>query len=527
MPVAFLLACILEAILSLRLYCRHKPISNCFMQRTCFIILMILLPAYSSFAQKREFRAAWIATVSNIDWPSKPGLPAIEQQQQFIRRLDQLVKMGCNSVIVQIRPAADAFYASKMEPWSRYLTGKQGQPPFPYYDPLQFMIEETHKRNIEFHAWFNPFRALVDSKKNPNPPDHITLKHPEWIIAYGGKSYINPGVPEAREYVIKVITDVVKRYDIDAVHLDDYFYPYRIAGLEFNDGGSYNTFSMGINNREDWRRNNVTLFVANLNTNIKAIKPYVKFGISPFGVWRNASKDPEGSMTRGGQTNYDDLYSDIRLWLEKGWIDYALPQLYWEHRHRAAPFEVLLPWWRDHAYHRHVYYGLGLYRMLGATTGVWGGTKELLSQINDIRTEAPNSGYALYSLSNLDKIYQPIGDSLAFYGRHIAFPPPMKWLDSIAPPPPAMVKAIPSSQGTLIQWQDHDHNKKTTRYAVYRFHKGEQADLEQNDHIIGLTSETELLDASANHGGPYFYVVTALDRLWNESKGIQVAVPGN
>jgi uncharacterized lipoprotein YddW (UPF0748 family) len=507
----------------------HIPTNNfhCSMQRIFFMLLVASLFAIPSSAQKREFRAAWIATVSNIDWPSRPGLPAIEQQQQFIRRLEQLERMGCNAVIVQIRPAADAFYASKLEPWSRYLTGKQGQPPFPYYDPLQFMIEEAHKRNIEFHAWFNPFRALVDSRKNPNPPDHITYKHPDWIISYGGKSYINPGIPEAREYVINVITDVVKRYDIDAVHLDDYFYPYRIANLAFNDAASHHNFNMGIENREDWRRNNVTQFVTNLNTNIKAIKPYVKFGISPFGVWRNASKDPEGSRTRGGQTNYDDLYSDIRLWLEKGWIDYALPQLYWEHNHRAAPFEVLLPWWRDHAYDRHVYYGLGLYRMLNAPTGIWGSTRELLSQIKDIRTQTSNSGYALYSLSNLDKIYQPIGDSLAAYGRQIAFPPVMKWLDSIPPAAPTAVKAIPSSQGTLVQWQEHNPHKETLRFAIYRFRKGESPDLEDAANIIGLTSKTEFLDATANTGGPYFYIVTALDRVWNESKGVQVAVHGN
>ncbi len=207
------------------------------MNKIISVILILLTCATVIHAQpsKREFRAAWIATVANIDWPSKPGLPSIEQQEQFVRRLDQLKQVGCNAVIVQIRPSSDALYASSIEPWCHYLTGRQGQPPFPYYDPLTFMIAEAHKRNMEFHAWFNPFRALVDSHKNPNPPKHVTYTHPEWIISYGGKSYIDPGYPEAREYVIKVITDVVKRYDIDAVHLDDYFYPYRIAGQQFGD----------------------------------------------------------------------------------------------------------------------------------------------------------------------------------------------------------------------------------------------------------------------------------------------------
>ena len=359
--------------------------------------------------------------------------------------------------------------------------------------------------------WWTAVKTLILPATSPRT-------HPQWIVNYGDKSYINPGIPEAREYVIKVISDVVKRYDIDAVHLDDYFYPYRIAGKTFNDAAAFSTYSMGINDREDWRRNNVSLFITNLNNNIKGLKPYVKLGISPFGVWRNYSRDTAGSRTRGGQTDYDDLYADVRLWMEKGWIDYVLPQLYWEHYHRAAPFEVLMPWWRDHAYGRHVYYGLGLYRMLNAYSGTWAGTRELLSQISDIRRDAPGTGYVLYSLSNLDKIFVPIKDSLAAYGRSIAFPPVMKWIDSIPPAAPVALKAIPSPDGTLVQWQANNVQKETLRFAVYRFRKNEPVDLENNRHIIGVTDKHEFLDEEANKGGPYVYRVTALDRLWNESK---------
>ena len=183
------------------------------MVRTCALFIGFIFLSLNLVAQspKREFRAAWIATVSNIDWPSKPGLPAVQQQQEFISRLDQLKYLGCNAVIVQIRPASDAFYESSFEPWSRFLTGKQGRPPFPYYDPLEFMIEQAHIRNMEFHAWFNPFRALTDSKKNPNPANHVTKRHPDWVVNHGGKALLNPGIPEAREYVIRVILDVVKR----------------------------------------------------------------------------------------------------------------------------------------------------------------------------------------------------------------------------------------------------------------------------------------------------------------------------
>lgn len=492
------------------------------------IFCLSLFLSFTAFAQqalpKRELRAAWIATVSNIDWPSKPGLPAAEQQRQFIARLDQLQAIGINTVIVQIRPTADAFYKSDIEPWSRYLTGRVGTPPSPYYDPLEFMVTEAHRRNMDFHAWFNPFRALTDSKKNPNPPEHVTRKHPDWVISYGGKSYLDPGNPAARDYVISIISDVVARYDIDAVHIDDYFYPYRIAGQEFGDAVSFRKFNNGIPNREDWRRNNVTVFVQQLNTIIKAQKPWMKLGISPFGVWRNQSKDPIGSPTRGGQTCFDDLYADVRLWQEKGWIDYLMPQLYWEHNHRLVAFEVLQPWWQSHAYERHVYYGLGLYRMLPPAKGVWRSAAELLWQIRDIRKLAPGSGYALYSASNLDKITVRISDSLEAVNRHPAIPPAMPWLDSIAPAQPRL-SVTASTAGTVLRWDVANPKAEVLRYLVYRFKEGEATDLNRSDRILTLTADMQYLDNDKNRPARCTYVVTALDRTWNESKGGMISFP--
>lgn len=485
---------------------------------TIFHTVAFLLLSLHAFAQapKREFRAAWIATVANIDWPSKPGLPSQVQQQEFINRLDELKALGCNVAIVQIRPVADALYPSTIEPWCHYLTGRQGQPPFPYYDPLKFMIEETHKRNMEFHAWFNPFRALMDSRKNLNPHSHVTFQHSDWIINYDGKSLIDPGNPDARAYVIKVITDVVKRYDIDAVHLDDYFYPYRVAGKEFGDARSYARYGQGSTSKDDWRRGNVNLFISQLNAEIKAIKPFVQLGISPFGVWRNSNHDPEGSPTHAGQTDYDDLYADVLLWMRKGWIDYLLPQLYWEHNHHAAAFNILLPWWAEHAYGRHVYYGLGVYRMLNAHSGSWTGTGEIMSQIRDLR-HYPNSGYAFYSASCFDKL-PAIRDSIRYHANAtLAMPPTMRWLDSIAPAAPAL-KAIPSAQGTLLQWQHSNPSKELVHYAVYRFINDEPIDLNRADRIIAILGKEEFLDANANRYSKSTYVVTALDRLWNESR---------
>lgn len=467
--------------------------------------------------QKREFRAAWIATVANIDWPSKPGLPASVQQSEFIARIDQLKKMGCNAVIVQIRPASDALYPSELEPWSHYLTGKQGEPPTPYYDPLEFMIAETHQRNMEFHAWFNPFRALVDSKKNANPKNHVTRTHPDWIINYGGKAYIDPGMWPARDYVISVVMDVVKRYDIDGVHLDDYFYPYRVAGQTFNDKKSYTLYGQG-RNKDDWRRENVDQFVTQLNKKIKEVKPYVKFGISPFGVWRNSTKDPDGSQTKAGTTCFDDLYSNVLLWMKNGWVDYLMPQLYWEHGHKAASFTTLLPWWNAHSYNRHMYYGLGVYRMWESPTAAWKSGEELFWQIRDIRLVCTNSGCCYYSASSFNKIKDHVVDSLTnMYNRYPALPPVMKWIDSVAPASPAL-KITQSGKGNLLEWQHNNTKKEPIKYIVYRFEEGEPVAIERPEKMVAIQKGTSFNDNTALHNKNYTYVVTALDRLWNESK---------
>lgn len=486
-------------------------------QALIIIFLFSFCIAVEAQSTKYEFRGAWIATVANIDWPSKPGLPAIEQQQQFIHRIEQLKELGCNAVIVQVRPVCDAFYNSNIEPWSRYLTGRQGESPFPYYDPLIFMIEEAHKRNMEFHAWFNPYRALMNSEVNPNPPKHVTRTHPEWIISYAGKSYLDPGIPEAREYVLNVICDVVKRYDIDAVHLDDYFYPYRAPGKEFGDYRTYAKYGGNLS-IGDWRRNNVSLFISQLNTSIKNIKPTMKLGISPFGVWRNKSQDPEGSDTRGGQTNYDDLYADVLLWMQKGWIDYLMPQLYWEHTHKAVPFTVLMPWWYGHCYKRHMYYGLGLYRMAESKKGPYTSEHELLWQLRDIREQCPNTGYCFYNSSSFDKIRPAFKDSLKYsHAKYPAFVPPMLWLDSVAPSAPNLKMEL-SASGATLKWEQNNPQKEPLRYVVYRFVNNEPINLDRNDKIISIQRGTDYNDPDAKKFRQTAYVVTALDRLWNESK---------
>jgi uncharacterized lipoprotein YddW (UPF0748 family) len=400
---------------------------NIVLRSVCLCVALMFISIISFSQLTHEFRAAWVATVENIDWPSRGNYDTERQKQEYIDLLDMHKRNGMNAVIVQVRPATDAFYPSPYEPWSQYLTGKQGKAPYPYYDPLAFMVEEAHKRGMEFHAWCNPYRAEMKIGRSSIAPDHITKTHPEWFVTYGDKRYFDPGNKEAQEYVVKVVRDMVKRYDIDGVHFDDYFYPYRIAGKEFPDEKSYSRHGSGMN-KEDWRRSNVDSIILKLHNAIREENSYCKFGISPFGVWRNSDKDPMGSATKAGVTNYDDLYADILLWLRNGWIDYVAPQLYWEIGHKAAPFEVLLDWWSKHTYGKHCYIGLGLYR--AGSNAAWRDPNQLPKQIRAMR-EYPEIQGAIY-FSSRSFLNNPNGwnDSLQHnYYKYPAQVPPMAWLD--------------------------------------------------------------------------------------------------
>ena len=358
---------------------------------------------------KPEFRGVWIATVSNIDWPAFPTVSAEIQKASFIRLLDMHKANGLNAVVVQVRPAADAFYPSQYEPWSQFLTGIQGQPPFPYYDPLAFMVTETHKRNMEFHAWMNPYRAVFNTSTSSISATHITKLHPDWFLMYGDKKYFDPGNKEVQQYVTAIVQDVVKRYDVDAIHFDDYFYPYRIAGKNFPDDIMYRQYGNGLS-KDDWRRSNTDSIISNLHKTIKATRANCQFGISPFGVWRNIANDPDGSITTAGQTNYDDLYADILLWLRKGWVDYITPQLYWEFGHKAAPFEELVQWWGRHTYGKNCYIGLGIYR--AGSNAAWSNKNQLPMQINAIRNIPTLNGMVFYSSKVFEKNPNGWNDSL-------------------------------------------------------------------------------------------------------------------
>jgi uncharacterized lipoprotein YddW (UPF0748 family) len=394
------------------------------------IILLSLFVPFSLFAQSPEFRGVWIATVDNIDWPLKGMVNVDSQKQEYIRQLDMHKRNGMNAVIVQVRPAADAFYPSPYEPWSQWLTGVQGQPPSPYYDPLQFMISEAHKRGMEFHAWLNPYRADFNIGASSIAPNHITRIHPEWFLSYGGKKYFDPSNRLAQAFVVNVVRDIVQHYNVDGIHMDDYFYPYRIAGKEFPDAVAYKKSGTNLS-KDDWRRSNVDSIISMISIVIKQEKPWCKFGISPFSVWRNKDKDPEGSDSKAGQTNYDDLYADILLWLKKGWIDYVAPQLYLEIGHDKIAYEKLLDWWSKHGYGKHIYIGHGIYRA-DERSAAWKNPNELPNQIKLLRKYPEIQGSIYFSSKSFNRNPNGWNDSLQNnYYKYPASIPVMGWL----PPP--------------------------------------------------------------------------------------------
>jgi uncharacterized lipoprotein YddW (UPF0748 family) len=373
-------------------------------------ILFVVSKKVKAQIPVKEFRGVWVATVDNIDWPSKGNFDSDSQKVEFIKLLDMHQRNGMNAMIVQIRPCTDAFYPSQYEPWSAWLTGVQGQPPSPYYDPLQFMIDETHKHNMVFHAWINPYRAEFNLKDDLTSATHITKLHPEWFVTYGDKKFFDPGNKEAQEYVTGVVADVVKRYDVDAIHFDDYFYPYPVDGKKFPDDSTYKLYGKGMM-REDWRRSNTDSIIAHLYTAIKKENDKCIFGISPFGVWRNADKDPvNGSKTNGSLSNYDHLYADILLWLKNGWVDYVAPQLYWEFNHRQAPFNTLLNWWSKHSFGKQCYIGLGIYK--AGSNAAWRDKKLLPQQIETIRNTPNIQGMAFFSSKSFESNPNGWSDSL-------------------------------------------------------------------------------------------------------------------
>lgn len=384
----------------------------------------------------REFRAVWVATVANIDWPSEPGLPVHRQQSELIDIMDRVRLIGMNAIILQIRPTADAFYQSDLEPWSYYLTGENGRPPEPLYDPLAFAVEEAHRRGLDLHVWFNPYRAGHPTASDSLAANNVVNQFPDAVHDYGAQRWMDPGAPEIADHSYAVIMDVVERYDVDGIHMDDYFYPYAVSDedgneVAFPDSATYALHGSGLA-LADWRRKNVDDFIERVYAGIKERKPWVLFGLSPFGIWRPGF--PEGVR---GFDQYEGLYADARKWLRNGWVDYYTPQLYWSLDSDGQPYGPLLDWWvGENVTNRHIWPGNAIYRADPGPNKAWP-AREIVEQVARTRTTPGASGNVFFSMQALRPDDQLLPDSLldTVYGEE-ALPPATTWLGGDTPSRP-------------------------------------------------------------------------------------------
>ena len=492
-------------------------------QKIRVVTLLLLLASLSAVAQhKRQFRGAWIQCVNG----QFEGVGTEAMQQTLTYQLDQLQKMGVNAIIFQVRPECDALYSSSIEPWSRFLTGRQGQAPEPFWDPLDWMVDQCHARNMELHAWINPYRARTKVTRQL-APNHIAVTHPERCFDYDGLTLLNPALQENRDYICRVAKDIVQRYDIDGLHIDDYFYPYPVAGLQIPDEADFRTNSNGIKDIGDWRRYNVSLFIEQLGRTIHQTKPWVKFGVSPFGIYRNKKSSNIGSQTNGLQ-NYDQLYADVLLWVNNGWIDYNVPQLYWEIGHSAADYAELIRWWNRYAAKRPLYIGEDVERTVRHADPDdprqhQQMAKHVLHEINP-HVQGTVLWYAKMAVDNPGNYATTLATR---YWRYPALQPKMTFIDGKAPKKVRSLSDTWAADGHHLTWKaprGKGWKDQACKYVVYRFERGQTVDTKNPANIVCITAEEQIPLPYINGNTPYTYVVTALDRMQNESKPRQLKV---
>lgn len=472
-------------------------------------LLLLLLALTMQAQQKRVFRGAWIQCVNG----QFKGMSTANMQRTLTYQLNELQKDGCNAIIFQVRPECDALYESSIEPWSYYLTGEQGDRPYPYWDPLAWMIRECHKRGMELHAWINPYRAKT-KVAHLNARNHVVVRHPEWCFEYDGLTLLNPALKQCRDYICDVVRDIVTRYDVDGLHIDDYFYPYPVAGVQIPDAANFRSNNYGISNREDWRRQNVNMFIEQLYHTVHDAKPWVKVGISPFGIYRNQRSDPKGSRTNGLQ-NYDDLYADVLLWDEMGWMDYCVPQLYWEIGHKAADYDELIRWWNRNIKKSDLYIGEDVERTVKHSQQPR--KMALHRQMSNVKGMV--LWYAKAAVDNVGGYGTQLRQN---YWRNIALQPVSKMLGKKTPKKPRKVKSMEVDGQRVVFWtapKAKSWQTEATKYVVYRFMPGERVDTDDASKIVAVTNQT-FYEAP----GPGTYVVTALNRLQGESKKAKVKV---
>lgn len=461
---------------------------------------------------KHEFRGAWIQTVFQDEYSR---MSVAEMKKSFIQKLDYLQDCGINALIFQVRPEADAFYKSKLEPWSRFYTGKQGLAPEGEFDLMAFLIEECHKRAMEFHAWLNPYRAGT-SGTDHLCATHIYHKHPDWFVFYNKQLLFDPGLPQCRQHICNVVRDIVLRYDLDAIHMDDYFYPYPVAGMPFPDDESFARYGGKYkeSQRGDWRRNNVNTLISELKRTILLVKPWVRFGISPFGIYRNQKSTPDGSGSRtNGLQNYDDLYADVLHWVRQGWVDYMMPQIYWEIGHNAADYITLIQWWNKHAYDRPLYIGQDVARTMKVD--------QLSEKMRYERGLSNVSGNCFWPANEILWNNGGIADSLKRnYHRYPALIPGYTHLSDRAPKEVKKLKTEWTPDGFVLHWDSDKNvlNPETAHYfVVYRFAHNEPVNLNNPARIVGVTRDMYYMLPYEKGNKKYRYVVTAVDRFNNES----------
>lgn len=473
---------------------------------------------------RREFRGVWVASVANIDWPSRPGLSTWEQQEELLRVLNRSVALGLNAIVLQIRPAADALYASSREPWSEYLTGRQGLAPEPAWDPLAFAVDEAHRRGLELHAWFNPFRARHPTATSEPAATHVSRRQPQLVVTYGRHLWLDPGLAAARSYSIRVISDVVQRYDIDGVQIDDYFYPYKErdssgALLDFPDSLSWARYvaTGGTLSRDDWRRSNVDAFVRDLYRAIKRAKPRVKFGVSPFGIWR-----PGNPPTIQGFDPYEQIYADARKWLVEGWVDYLAPQLYWPIQPPAQSYPTLLAWWvGENVRRRHLWPGNFTSRVGAADSARRWTPGEILEQVRLTRELPGATGNIHFSM----KVFLEDRDSIATQlGRGAyaepALVPATPWLDSIPPRRPTIAARVDSATGGLEVRMLPAGREEIWRWIVRSRTNGTWA-----IHVLPGWQRSHAVTFDSLAPRPDAVLVSGVDRLGNESRTARVKIP--
>lgn len=505
-----------------------------------FLAASALCLAWGAVAQEKspkyEMRAGWMASVANINWPAKKGLTVEELKKGYIAYLDSLAAVNGNAVVMQVRPTGDSFYPCAIEPWSIYLTGEQGQGPSPMWDPMAFMVEEAHKRGMEFHAWLNPYRIAQFTDTTLFADSHAIRRHPEWFVTYGNQMYFDPGHPGSAKYSTEVVRELVSRYDVDAIHFDDYFYPYKISEkdadgkshvVDFPDSLSWEKYGKPFfTDKDAWRRNNVNQLIKALSETIRETKPYVKFGISPFGVWRNKSTDPvRGSDSQAGVQNYDDLYADIILWSEKGWIDYVTPQLYWKIGKKIVDYPVLMDWWIKYSNGKHLY--------IGHSMG--NGADEIERQIEMLRDRGFDKvqGSFYWNTASIlrnakDKESgREMNPMLKGLNAHIALVPPMAWMDMTAPQSVENLAVSGSAPIVELSW-DAVYSDNLNGFVVYKFEKGQPVDISSAENIIAKVrydnDARKVFYDKQGRKGEFTYVVTALSRNNVESPAVAQTV---